>query len=123
MNDQLQGLHSLETLLLSCEHLEAVLPELCLRELVRLRHVRLDDVIPEKLSLPPSCRMDLKGEASVMDEVQFCVPDSSALMPVPFLHVHSRSGPLRHSLSHTNALLESGGPYYFISCRYFRVCQ
>ena len=63
------GLKSLETVFLSCEHLEALLPELRLQGLPKLRHVRLDDVFPAELSLPPGCRLDLKGEASVMDEV------------------------------------------------------
>ncbi len=63
------GLHSLETLFLSCEHLEALLPELRLQGLPKLRHIRLDDVFPAELSLPPGCRLDIKGEASVMDEV------------------------------------------------------
>ncbi|CAL8462513.1 g2046 [Coccomyxa elongata] len=69
MQQSLMGLHSLQTLFLSCEHLEALLPELRLTGLPRLRHVRLDDVFPAELSLPPGCRLDIKGEAAVMDEV------------------------------------------------------
>ncbi len=63
------GLHSMETLFLSCEHLEARLPELRLRVLPKLRHVRLDDVLPAELSLPQGCRLDVNGDASVMQTV------------------------------------------------------
>ncbi|BDA46377.1 hypothetical protein COCOBI_08-4690 [Coccomyxa sp. Obi] len=69
VQQSLMGLHRLQTLFLSCEHLEALLPELRLEGLPKLRHVRLDDVFPAKLSLPPGCRLDIKGEAAVMDEV------------------------------------------------------
>ena len=65
------GLHSLRTLFLSCEHFEAVLPKLWLKELPRLRHVRLDNVFPAELSLPPGCRLDIHGEAIFMDQVHF----------------------------------------------------
>ncbi|BDA46510.1 hypothetical protein COCOBI_08-6040 [Coccomyxa sp. Obi] len=69
VQQSLIGLHSLETLFLSCKHLEAFLPELRLEELCKLRHVRLDDVFPAELSLPHGCRLDLTGEADVMDKV------------------------------------------------------
>lgn len=71
---QLQELCSLETLLLSCEHLEAVPDELCLKDMRLLRHVRLDHVFPVSLFLPPGCRLDLKGEVSIMEEVLLCAP-------------------------------------------------
>ncbi|BDA51453.1 hypothetical protein COCOBI_19-0080 [Coccomyxa sp. Obi] len=69
VEQSLIGLHSLKTLFLSCEHLEALLPELRMEGLSKLRHVRLDDVFPAELSLPPDCRLDVKGEAIVMDKV------------------------------------------------------
>ncbi len=72
VQQSLMGLHSLQSLFLSCEHLEALLPDLRLTGLTRLRHVRLDDVFPAELSLPPGCRLDIKGEAAVMDEVIYC---------------------------------------------------
>ncbi len=69
MQQSLMGLHNLETLFLCCEHLVASLPELRLEGLPKLRHVRLDDVLPAELSLPRGCRLDVKGEASIMDQV------------------------------------------------------
>ena len=72
IGEQLQELCSLETLLLSCEHLEAVPDELCLKDMRLLRHVRLDHVFPVSLFLPPGCRLDLKGEVSIMEEVLLC---------------------------------------------------
>lgn len=74
MGEQLQELYSLETLLLSCEHLEAVPDELCLKNMRLLRHVRLDHVFPVSLFLPPGCRLDLQGEVSIMEEVLLCAP-------------------------------------------------
>lgn len=97
MQQSLLGLHSLETLLLSCEHLEAFLPELHLKPLPKLRHVRLDDVFPWELSLPPGCRLDLKGEVSVMEEVQsLTAPD---LLPQRNLMQQLFMSSLHHRLS------------------------
>ncbi|BDA46509.1 hypothetical protein COCOBI_08-6030 [Coccomyxa sp. Obi] len=69
VQQSLLGLHRLKTLFLSCEVLQALLPELYLTGLPNLRHVRLDDVFPAELSLPSGCRLDLMGEADVMDQV------------------------------------------------------
>jgi hypothetical protein len=85
IGEQLQGLYSLETLLLSCEHLEAVPDELCLKDMRLLRHVRLDHVFPVSLFLPPGCRLDLKGEVSIMEEVLLCA--SFFLLTPKFRHV------------------------------------
>ncbi|CAL8462636.1 g2169 [Coccomyxa elongata] len=69
VQQSLMGLHNLETLFLSCEQVKASLPKLRLEGLPKLRHVRLDDVFPAELSLPHGCRLDVKGEASDMDQV------------------------------------------------------
>ncbi|CAL8469830.1 g9372 [Coccomyxa elongata] len=67
VEQSLTGLHSLKTLFLSCEYFEALLPKLRLKRLSKLRHVLLDDVFPAQLSLPRGCRLDIKGEAVVLD--------------------------------------------------------
>lgn len=62
-------LTALKTLLLSCEHEEAVMAELDLAQMPRLRRLRLDSVFPKRLALPAGCRFDLSGGAAAMDAV------------------------------------------------------
>jgi hypothetical protein len=62
------GMPVLETLFLSCEHEEAMMAELDLEQLPQLLRLRLDNVFPKRLRLPRGCRLDLSGEAAVIDE-------------------------------------------------------
>ena len=53
-------MHALQTLVLSCEHLEAVLPVLDLAALPTLAYLILDHVYPQRLTLPQQCSLDFR---------------------------------------------------------------
>ena len=63
------GVHNLKTLYLSCYFFDPGLLELRLKGLAKLHHVRLENVFPIELSLPHGCRLDVRGQATVMDQV------------------------------------------------------
>ena len=58
--ESLRTLRALRTLVMSCEHLEAVMPVLDLSPLPALHHVILDHVYPQRCALPPGCTLDLR---------------------------------------------------------------
>lgn len=58
--ESLRTLRALRTLVMSCEHLEAVMPMLDLVPLPSLAHVILDHVYPQRCALPPGCTLDLR---------------------------------------------------------------
>ena len=74
VNDVLQPMTRLQTALLTCMHMEALIPALDLSQLPCLEHLSLQDVYPERLSIPPKCRLDLHGEGQVIQQV--CCQDS-----------------------------------------------
>ena len=53
-------MHALQTLVLSCEHLDTVLPVLDLAALPTLAYLILDHVYPQRLTLPQQCSLDLR---------------------------------------------------------------
>ena len=69
MNDILQPMARLQTALLTCMHMEALIPILDLSQLPCLEHLSLQDVYPGRLSIPPACRLDLHGEGQVIQQV------------------------------------------------------
>ena len=69
VNAALQHMPALRTLLLACKHMEALLPELDALALPNLTHLSLHDVYPKLLLIPPSCRLDLHGEAETIQQV------------------------------------------------------
>ena len=71
MNDNLQRMPRLKTALLTCMHMEALIPVLDLSALPCLEHLSLQDVYPEQLSIPEACRLDVHGEAQGIQEVRF----------------------------------------------------
>ena len=60
----------LRTALLTCMHMEALIPILDLSCLPCLERLSLQDVYPVKLSIPPGCRLDLHGEAQAIELVR-----------------------------------------------------
>ncbi|CAL5228740.1 g11925 [Coccomyxa viridis] len=68
VNDVLQPMTRLQTALLTCMHMEALIPALDLSQLPCLEHLSLQDVYPERLSIPPKCRLDLHGEGQVIQQ-------------------------------------------------------
>ena len=69
INDILQPMTRLETALLTCMHMEALMWILDLSNLPYLVHLSLQDVYPDQLSIPPACRLDLHGEAQAIQQV------------------------------------------------------
>ena len=69
VHDSMQQMPILQTALLACMRMEALIPVLDLSNLPRLKHLSLQDVYPEQLSIPQGCRLDLQGEAQVMQQV------------------------------------------------------
>lgn len=72
----------LETALLTCMHMEALIPVLNLSDLPCLEHLSLQDVYPCQLSIPPTCRLDLHGEAQAIQQVCFPGPNSGIVLPL-----------------------------------------
>lgn len=69
INDSLRRMHSLQTAVLACKHMEAQVRVLDLSGLLRLKQLSLHDVYPDVLKIPESCRLDLHGEAHTMQQV------------------------------------------------------
>jgi hypothetical protein len=59
----LRGMRALQTLVLYCEHLEAVVPFLDVAAMPDLAYLILDHVYPQRLALPPQCSLDLRCPA------------------------------------------------------------
>ena len=98
MQQSLMGLHNLKTLYLSCFLLDAGLPELRLKELAKLHHVRLDNVFPIELLLPHGCQLDVRGQASVMDEVLLAPRKHMGqnMYSIKYLHSQGKAFEARH---------------------------
>lgn len=69
INDSMQQMPILQTALLACMRMEALIPVLDLSNLPHLKHLSLQDVYPVQLVIPQGCRLDLQGEAQVMQQV------------------------------------------------------
>jgi hypothetical protein len=69
LNGSLQQMLSLQTALLACMRMEAVLDILDVSGLAGLEQLSLQDVYPEVLLIPAGCRLDLQGEAHTMQQV------------------------------------------------------
>ncbi len=69
INDSMQQMPILQTALLACMRMEALIQVLDLSNLPHLKRLSLQDVYPVQLVIPQGCRLDLQGEAQVMQQV------------------------------------------------------